>query len=705
MSNASPLCIGGKPKSCLGTREMKWHVWPPPMEVVKPSLVDNSCLGTREMKWHVSLGIKWACIGDALTPKWACQVTFHVSPSKMVFPPMQSGSGQVHFSRVSMQRAVGRSSTWHQKRRCVTAESGLHFLVPFSLHLSISLRRLAGEDSDPIPFGGGEVKAEVIVCFVSASSLLLLMVAGRLMASMINAYCPNATVAVSSSLKGCKNAKSFKGLRSANLFSVNTKPVGVKGTSTVRLAVVTGEGDLASYSNGSSTSVDSAFNRDEQVGIEVQPDALAFGTLSADTIPTTSGFPLENDKFDLDEPTEGFASVPEAIEDIRQGKMVIVVDDEDRENEGDLIMAASMATPEAMAFVVRHGTGIVCVSMRGEDLERLQLPQMINQKDNEEKLTTAFTVSVDAKHGTTTGVSARDRATTILALASKDSKPEDFNRPGHVFPLRYREGGVLKRAGHTEASLDLAVLAGLDPVAVLCEVVDDDGSMARLPRLRQFAEQEDLKIISIADLIRYRRKRAKLVERSSAARLPTMWGPFTSYCYRSIIDGIEHIAMVKGEIGDGKDVLVRVHSECLTGDVFGSARCDCGNQLALAMQQIEEAGRGVLVYLRGHEGRGIGLGHKLRAYNLQDDGRDTVEANEELGLPVDSREYGIGAQILRDLGVRTMKLMTNNPAKYIGLKGYGLAVSGRVPLISLITKDNKKYLETKRSKMGHIYTS
>ncbi|CAM8941553.1 unnamed protein product [Rhodiola kirilowii] len=585
------------------------------------------------------------------------------------------------------------------------AESGLHFLVPFSLHLSISLRRLAGEDSDPIPFGGGEVEVEVIVCFVSASSLLLLMVAGRLMASMINAYCPNATVAVSSSLIGCKNAKSFKGLRSANLFSVNNKPVGVKGTSTVRLAVVTGEGDLASYSNGSSTSVDSAFNRDEQVGIEVQSDALAFGTLSADTIPTTSGFPLENDKFDLDEPTEGFASVPEAIEDIRQGKMVIVVDDEDRENEGDLIMAASMATPEAMAFVLRHGTGIVCVSMRGEDLERLQLPQMINQKDNEEKLTTAFTVSVDAKHGTTTGVSARDRATTILALASKDSKPEDFNRPGHVFPLRYREGGVLKRAGHTEASLDLAVLAGLDPVAVLCEVVDDDGSMARLPRLRRFAEQEDLKIISIADLIRYRRKRAKLVERSSAARLPTMWGPFTSYCYRSIIDGIEHIAMVKGEIGDGKDVLVRVHSECLTGDIFGSARCDCGNQLALAMQQIEEAGRGVLVYLRGHEGRGIGLGHKLRAYNLQDDGRDTVEANEELGLPVDSREYGIGAQILRDLGVRTMKLMTNNPAKYIGLKGYGLAVSGRVPLISLITKDNKKYLETKRSKMGHIYTS
>uniref|UniRef100_A0A7N0TWW5 GTP cyclohydrolase II n=1 Tax=Kalanchoe fedtschenkoi TaxID=63787 RepID=A0A7N0TWW5_KALFE len=520
----------------------------------------------------------------------------------------------------------------------------------------------------------------------------------------INAYCPNAAVAISSNLKACKKAKSMKGWRRTNLFSEIKKSAGVKGRSISKEAIVTGEGDLVSFPNGNSIAVDSAFSQDGPVGIEMQPDALAFGTLSADTIRTTSGFPVENDEFDLDRPTEGFASIPEAIEDIRQGKMVIVVDDEDRENEGDLIMAASMATPEAMAFIVRHGTGIVCVSMKGEDLERLQLPQMINQKDNEEKLTTAFTVSVDAKRGTTTGVSARDRATTILALASKESQPEDFNRPGHIFPLRYREGGVLKRAGHTEASLDLAVLAGLEPVAVLCEVVDDDGSMARLPQLRKFAEQENLKIISIADLIRYRRKRAKLVERSSAARLPTMWGPFTAYCYRSIIDGIEHIAMVKGEIGDGKDILVRVHSECLTGDIFGSARCDCGNQLALAMQQIEEAGRGVLVYLRGHEGRGIGLGHKLRAYNLQDDGRDTVEANEELGLPVDSREYGIGAQILRDLGVRTMKLMTNNPAKYVGLKGYGLAVSGRVPLVSLITKDNRKYLETKRTKMGHLYS-
>ncbi|CAN6466906.1 unnamed protein product [Victoria cruziana] len=408
---------------------------------------------------------------------------------------------------------------------------------------------------------------------------------------------------------------------------------------------------------------------------------------------------------DLDCPSEGFCSIAEAIEDIRQGKYVIVVDDESRENEGDLIMAASMVTPAAMAFIVKHGTGIVCVAMKGEHLERLDLPLMVSHKENEEKLSTAFTISVDAKVGTTTGVSAKDRARTIQALASPNSKPEDFNRPGHIFPLKYREGGVLKRAGHTEASVDLAVLAGLDPVGVLCEIVDDDGSMARLPKLLEFAKKENLKVISIADLIRYRRKRDKLVHRASVARIPTKWGPFQGYCYQSHLDGIEHIAFVKGEIGDGEDVLVRVHSECLTGDIFGSARCDCGNQLALAMEQIESAGRGVLIYLRGHEGRGIGLGHKLRAYNLQDDGRDTVEANEELGLPVDSREYGIGAQILRDLGVRTMKLMTNNPAKYIGLKGYGLTVAGRVPLVSQMTTENRRYLETKRLKMGHIYGS
>ncbi|KAG5548474.1 hypothetical protein RHGRI_013977 [Rhododendron griersonianum] len=525
----------------------------------------------------------------------------------------------------------------------------------------------------------------------------------------INSYCP---ATAPSTAKAFKNSKMFSGLHCMKLFPANRcvsdvsliqlgpkSFFNIRSEGRIKATLLSGEGDLRSHHNGTNVAAKSTLLGDLSTGIEIQPDSIALGTLAAETTPTTFGFPSDNGEFDLDLPTKGFSSIPEAIEDIRQGK----VDDEDRENEGDLIMAASKVTPEAMAFFVKHGTGIVCVSMNGDDLERLELPLMVASKDNEEKLSTAFTVTVDAKHGTTTGVSANDRATTVLALASKDSKPEDFNRPGHIFPLKYREGGVLKRAGHTEASVDLAVLAGFDPVAVICEVVDDDGSMARLPKLQQFALSHDLKIVSIADLIRYRRKRDKLVERSSAARIPTMWGPFTAYCYKSVLDGIEHIAMVKGEIGDGQDILVRVHSECLTGDIFGSARCDCGNQLALAMQQIEAAGKGVLVYLRGHEGRGIGLGHKLRAYNLQDDGRDTVEANEELGLPVDSREYGIGAQMLRDLGVRTMKLMTNNPAKYIGLKGYGLAVSGRVPLLTPITTENKRYLETKRAKMGHVY--
>ncbi|KAL1564632.1 Bifunctional riboflavin biosynthesis protein RIBA 1, chloroplastic [Salvia divinorum] len=526
------------------------------------------------------------------------------------------------------------------------------------------------------------------------------------MASINFSSCPSTSLFRSGS-------RLFNGMLSGNIQCVNGVEVfkqpnakfgsfSVKASGKIKSALFSGDNGSVPQSAGSDAA-SNALISDLSGGVEIQSDSVALGALAADMVPTASGFPLESDEFDLDKPSEGFSSIPEAIKDIREGKMVVVVDDEDRENEGDLIMAASKVTPEALAFFVKYGTGIVCVSMKEEDLERLQLPLMVNHKENEEKLCTAFTVSVDAKHGTTTGVSARDRATTILALASKESKPEDFNRPGHIFPLKYREGGVLKRAGHTEAAVDLSMLAGSDPAGVLCEIVDDDGSMARLPRLRQFVQQENLKIISIADLIRYRRKRDRLVENASAARIPTMWGPFTAHCYRSVIDGIEHIAMVKGEIGNGQDILVRVHSECLTGDIFGSARCDCGNQLSLAMQQIEAAGRGVLVYLRGHEGRGIGLGHKLRAYNLQDAGRDTVEANEELGLPVDSREYGIGAQILRDLGVRTMKLMTNNPAKYIGLKGYGLAVAFRVPLVTPITKDNKRYLETKRAKMGHDY--
>lgn len=517
---------------------------------------------------------------------------------------------------------------------------------------------------------------------------------------------PSSSVFSSSHCKhGVSTSASYLS-KSGVFLRIPSKPCRLRGIGKATYAVLSGEDDLLpySYKNGAASRKNVVI--DEQAlpkRVRVDSNGVAFGTLAAEITPNTQGFFPNEDVYDLDVPSEGFSSIPEAIEDIRQGKFVIVVDDEDRENEGDLIMAASLVTPEAMAFIVKYGTGIVCVSMREEDLERLQLPLMVTHKENQEKLCTAFTVSVDAKRGTTTGVSARDRARTILSLASKDSKPEDFNRPGHVFPLKYREGGVLKRAGHTEASLDLAMLAGLDPVGVLCEIVDDDGSMARLPKLRQFALKENLKIISIADLIRYRRKRDKLVEQAGVAPIPTMWGPFMAFCYRSLLDGIEHIAMVKGEIGDGRDILVRVHSECLTGDIFGSGRCDCGNQLALAMKQIEAAGRGVLVYLRGHEGRGIGLGHKLRAYNLQDDGRDTVEANEELGLPVDSREYGIGAQILRDIGVRTMRLMTNNPAKYVGLKGYGLAIVGRVPLLTPLTAENRRYLETKRSKMGHVY--
>ncbi|KAF5731929.1 bifunctional riboflavin biosynthesis protein RIBA 1 chloroplastic-like [Tripterygium wilfordii] len=527
----------------------------------------------------------------------------------------------------------------------------------------------------------------------------------------INTSCPSTTTrataaAAALSCRRAKNLNFLHGLRDVNsIFGsgyaskssfiqlASKLPFCAKDFGKTKAVSKTGD-DLLSYSNENGHAATS------EPGVQLQPDATAaFGLLTADTAPTS--FPIVND--DLDHPTKGFSSIPEAIEDIRHGKMVIVVDDEDRENEGDLIMAAELATPEAMAFIVKHGTGIICVSMKSEDLERLKLPLMVTEKENDESLSTAFTITVDAKHGTTTGVSAQDRATTVLGLASQDSKAEDFNRPGHIFPLRYREGGVLKRAGHTEASVDLAVLAGLKPVGVLCEIVDDDGSMARLPKLREFAQRENLKIISIADLIRYRRKTDKLVDFAGNARIPTMWGPFTAYCYRSILDGIEHIVMVKGDVGDGQDILVRVHSECLTGDIFGSKRCDCGSQLALAMKKIEAAGRGVVVYLRGHEGRGIGLGHKLRAYTLQDAGRDTVEANEELGLPVDSREYGIGAQMLRDLGVRTMKLMTNNPSKYIGLKGYGLEIVSRVPLVTPITKENQRYLETKRAKMGHVY--
>ncbi|GAQ86506.1 Bifunctional GTP cyclohydrolase II/3,4-dihydroxy-2butanone-4-phosphate synthase [Klebsormidium nitens] len=415
-------------------------------------------------------------------------------------------------------------------------------------------------------------------------------------------------------------------------------------------------------------------------------------------------FVSEADGTDLDQPTPGFDSIKEAVEAIRQGKFVLVVDDENRENEGDLIMAASHTTPEDIAFMLKHTTGYICVGMKGDMLDRLELPLMVKPEENEEVERTAFTVTVDAKQNTSTGISASDRANTLRALCDPDSKPEHFRRPGHILPLRYREGGVLKRAGHTEAAVDLADLAGLPPAGALCEVVTADKlGMARLPELKALAAKENLPLISISDLVRYKRKREQLVVRTAVARLPTEFGRFQAYAYRSKIDGIEHTAIVKGDIGDGLNVLVRVHSECLTGDIFASRRCDCGNQLHLALRKIEEAGRGVVVYLRGQEGRGIGLGHKLLAYNLQDKGRDTVEANVDLGLPIDSREYGVGAHILRDIGVRTMRLMTNNPAKFQGLRGYGLAITERVPVTGPINADNERYMTTKRIKMGHFY--
>jgi 3,4-dihydroxy 2-butanone 4-phosphate synthase / GTP cyclohydrolase II len=396
----------------------------------------------------------------------------------------------------------------------------------------------------------------------------------------------------------------------------------------------------------------------------------------------------------------GFASIPEAVKAIQAGEIVLVVDDADRENEGDLIMAAEAATPEKIGFFVRHTSGVIVMPMLGERLDQLELPPMVQH--NTETHRTAFTVSVDGAHGTTTGISAGDRATTIQTLIDPDTKPTDLLRPGHIFPLRYREGGVLKRAGHTEAGIDLTRLAGCYPAAVLCEVVNPDGSMARLPQLQAFAAEHDLKLISIADLIRYRRQREKLVRRVAEARIPTEWGDFTAFAYESILDGEQHLALVKGEVAGHDDVLVRVHSECLTGDAFGSLRCDCGAQLEGALRRIAETGQGVVVYLRGHEGRGIGLAHKLRAYSLQERGRDTVDANLELGLPVDDREYGIGSQILVDLGVTTMRLMTNNPAKYGGLDGYGLEIVERVPLETYPNPENLRYLRTKRERMGHL---
>ena len=393
------------------------------------------------------------------------------------------------------------------------------------------------------------------------------------------------------------------------------------------------------------------------------------------------------------------SSIEDAIEDIKAGRMVIVVDDEDRENEGDLTMAAEMVDADDINFMATYGRGLICVPMLGEALDRLNLPLMVQQ--NTAPMTTAFTVSVDALTGATTGISAQDRATTIKALVDENTQPDDLGRPGHIFPLRYVEGGVLKRTGQTEASVDLCRLAGLKEAAVICEIMADDGTMARMTALNEFSEKHDIKIVSVADLIAYRRRHERLIERVAEARVPTQYGEFTAISYASLVDVYEHVAFVKGDITPDDPVLVRVHSECLTGDVFGSTRCDCGDQVSLALSAIEEEGKGVLLYMR-QEGRGIGIHNKLKAYALQDQGYDTVDANVMLGFSPDPRQYGVGAQILEDIGVKKMKLLTNNPTKRVGLEGFGLEVVERVSIVADYRPDNVEYMETKRTRMGHI---
>jgi len=397
-----------------------------------------------------------------------------------------------------------------------------------------------------------------------------------------------------------------------------------------------------------------------------------------------------------------FATVDEAIQQFQSGGMVIVVDDEDRENEGDLTIAADMVTPEAINFMARYGRGLVCLSMTGKRLDELDIPMAVS--DNTSKFETAFAVPIDVKATTTTGISAADRAATIRAAIDPSARPNDFAKPGHVSPLRARDGGVLVRAGQTEASVDLARLAGSYPAAVICEIMNDDGTMARVPDLCKFAEHHKLPMITVEALIKYRMRHDRLVRRVASASLPTEHGPFVVTAYESLIDGQTHMALVRGEVGEGEKVLVRVHSQCLTGDVFGSARCDCGRQLLLAMERVAKEGRGVLLYLN-QEGRGIGIGNKIRAYELQDEGLDTVEANERLGFKPDQRDYGIGAQILGDLGIRTMRLLTNNPRKFIGLEGYGLSVLESVPLEVPPSEFSKDYLRAKKEKLGHRLSS
>jgi len=393
-----------------------------------------------------------------------------------------------------------------------------------------------------------------------------------------------------------------------------------------------------------------------------------------------------------------FATIPEAVEDIKAGRFVIIVDDESRENEGDLAMAAEKVTPEAINFMAKYGRGLICLPITKQRLEELRIPLMV--QDNTSRHSTAFTVSIEAKHKVTTGISAFDRAQTIKTVLDPNTKPDDLARPGHVFPLQAREGGILVRSGHTEAIVDLAKLAGLYPAGVICEIMNDDGTMARLPDLEIMAAKYGLKIIAITGLITYRLRHEKLVRKVAEARLPTRFGEFVAVAYRSSVDANEHVALVRGDISGGSPVLVRVHSECLTGDVFGSLRCDCGDQIRLAMQKIDEEGEGVFLYMR-QEGRGIGFHNKIRAYALQDQGMDTVEANIALGFPPDLRDYGIGAQILVDLGLHNIRLLTNNPRKVVGLESYGLKIIETVPLIAPSNPYNVHYLETKQKKLGH----
>jgi 3,4-dihydroxy 2-butanone 4-phosphate synthase / GTP cyclohydrolase II len=393
-----------------------------------------------------------------------------------------------------------------------------------------------------------------------------------------------------------------------------------------------------------------------------------------------------------------FASIEDALAAVRAGRLIVVVDDEDRENEGDLTMAASKVTPETINFMAKFGRGLVCLAMTPERLDQLEVPLEVSA--NSSRRDTAMCVSVDAREGTSTGISAADRATTVRTAIDSASTPRDLVRPGHVFPLRARSGGVLVRSGHTEAAVDLARIAGLEPAGVICEIMNDDGTMARVPELTKFARKHGLLVITIADLIQYRMKTERLVKRAATAELPTEHGDFKLVAYENNVDGETHVALVCGDLADGKDVLVRVHSKCLTGDVFGSARCDCGPQLDAALGRIAQEGRGILLYLN-QEGRGIGLVNKVRAYALQDQGLDTVEANERLGFKADQRDYGIGAQILSDLGVKTMRLLTNNPRKFVGLQGYGLSVSAAVPLEIPVTDHTRRYLTTKKDKLGH----